>query len=929
MSCGVVGVHQIMDSNDPVEHNEKLTAEFRTLWETSPAPPSILEFLAERPDAAPGERLDLLRIDQQYRWKRGEPLPLQSYLLEFPEIAVRPDLVRLLVAGDQQSRRDSGAQRLRLIDGFHEVDPSHAQTQVIAGRDNLATLAQDHVTPSPPPSTGSYQSLTAGPGSTGDAAIPTGESRETLGFDLDSSLEVLSEAETLRPMLQNVRFTLLRRLGAGGMGVVFEAYDEERGELVALKTMRRVDPASLVRFKQEFRTLCDITHPNLVNLNQLFAVEDRWFFTMELVDGSDFLTYVSSGPRQQATESCPDGIAVSAAGIVAHQSRLRDALIQLAEGVHALHAAGKLHRDIKPTNVLVTNDGRVVLLDFGLMADLEPTGQHHTVARQIVGTLAHMSPEQALGSSVSAASDWYSVGVILYQALTGRLPFDGTFDEVMLLKHTTTPPAPDSLVSGLPADLVQLCQELLARDPAKRPRGHEILNRLRGHSRSTDELSRQKQTLPLYGRTWHRHVLDAGYASLLNRQTSTIFVFGRTGTGKTTLIRSFLDDLVSREDTLVLAGRCYEHEWFPFKAVDSLIDALARHLKQLSPIERARLLPTDVSLLSRLFPVIRSVEGALAGKRPMAELPDPQELRMRIFASLRELLVRLGRETNLVLIIDDLQWGDVDSAVLFADLIYTPDPPILLFVGSYRLENADQNRFLQILFQARDKNPRIAQHRDLAVEALTQAESRELALALMDRDDTISRAHAHVIARESQGNPLFINELVKHLQTVAPSGDWGGAACIELEAVLWNRIQALPVDAQRLLEVIAVAGRPIHESLAFRTAELGAGGRVALATLRSARLIRGIGPSRLDEIEIYHDRVRESVLAHLSQDARRWCHERLAQVMEVSGQADPEVLADHFLGAGDRVLALASSTSRPLTKPQALWRLITPLGSIE
>ena len=253
--------------------------------------------------------------------------------------------------------------------------------------------------------------------------------------------------------------------------------------------------------------------------------------------------------------------------------------------------------------------------------------------------------------------------------------------------------------------------------------------------------------------------------------------------------------------------------------------------------------------------------------------------------------------------IDDLQWGDVDSAVLLADLIFTPDPPILLFLGSYRLEDADQNRFLQILRQARDKGPGILHHRDLAVEALTQAESRELALALLGRDDTGSRAQAHIIARESAGNPLFIDELVKHLQAGALSADWDAAASIELETVLWVRIQALPIDAQRLLEVVAVAGRPIHESLAFRTAELGAGGRVALATLRSARLIRGIGPAQLDQIEIYHDRVRETVLTHLSPAARRWCHERLARVLEVSGQADPEVLAGHFLGAGDRLRA--------------------------
>ena len=93
-------------------------------------------------------------------------------------------------------------------------------------------------------------------------------------------------------MLNAVRFTLVRRLGAGGMGVVYEAYDQQRGELVALKTMKRVNPVALVRFKQEFRSLSDITHLNLVNLYELFAVHDRWFFTMELVEGSNFLGFV-------------------------------------------------------------------------------------------------------------------------------------------------------------------------------------------------------------------------------------------------------------------------------------------------------------------------------------------------------------------------------------------------------------------------------------------------------------------------------------------------------------------------------------------------------------------------------------------------------------------------------------------------------------
>src|SRR5262249_54963844 len=160
--------------------------------------------------------------------------------------------------------------------------------------------------------------------------------------------------------------------------------------------------------KQEFRALSDISHPNLVNLYQLFSVDDRWYFTMELIDGCDFLTYVRGGmePHETGESGPPDQGQGGCRSF--DEGRLRDAPAQLAEGVHALHAAGKLHRDIKPTNVLVTRSGRVVLLDFGLTADLEmePSAAARVADRQIVGTAAHMSPEQAVGRPLTAASDW-------------------------------------------------------------------------------------------------------------------------------------------------------------------------------------------------------------------------------------------------------------------------------------------------------------------------------------------------------------------------------------------------------------------------------------------------------------------------------------------------------------------------------------------
>jgi eukaryotic-like serine/threonine-protein kinase len=914
----MTGVDTAMELGSTLEKKERPAERFSRLWQDRVSTPDVFSFLAAHPDLLSIDRLEVLLVDQVERWQRGNALPLRIYLSAFADIARDGELIRALVDCDRRERRRAAARTfeagaLQSADRASEAATLPNQAQSVDADTEVEAERSRHVEPS----TGVVPALTGELDGTRGPSVTPGTA-EQLSFSLDESHQLQSEAESLRTMLNTVRFTLVRRLGAGGMGVVYEAYDQERGELVALKTMRRVDPIALVRFKQEFRSLSDITHPNLVNLYELFAVEDRWFFTMELVEGGDFVNYVKNRPgpvafqvgsRDRADDrvsSPPPSPALEMESRQARlfdEARLREALGQLAEGIDAIHQAGKLHRDIKPPNVLVTTDGRVILLDFGLTADLESLARPQTIDRQIVGTVGHMSPEQSAGKATTTASDWYSVGVILYEAMTGRLPFTGAPEEVLSAKQTDSPPAPDSLVSGLPEDLVQLCVALLDRDPATRPSGRDVIARLRGHGPALAEAPEAGRSFPLIGRSRHRQVLESLFASLGRHSTESIFVFGRTGTGKTTLLRSFLDEVIEKDDAVVLSGRCYERESVPYKALDSLIDALARHLKGLSLRATAGLLPADVAFLARIFPVLQSVESVALARRESSEMPDQQELRRRAFDALRELLGRLGEQGPLILAVDDLQWGDVDSAILLSDLLCSPLSPGLLFIGCFRSEDLERSAFLSEIRKSIAAAPGSLDHRELAVEALTQSEGRELTLALLGRDDAVSRAQAHMVSRESRGNPLFIDELVRHIQSGEPTDNWEQIGQLDLDEVLWARIQRQPEEARRLLGAVAVSGRPIRQALAFQAALLAAGSRVALASLRSARLIRCIGQTQHDEIETYHDRIRETVVAHLSPDTLRWHHERLALVLTTAGPVDPEVLAGHLRGAGDLVRA--------------------------
>lgn len=695
------------------------------------------------------------------------------------------------------------------------------------------------------------------------------------------------------------RFELIRELGRGGMGIVYQAFDRHSNELVALKTLQHIDPQALYRFKREFRSLAGLAHPNLVTLYELISDGQQWFFTMELVEGYQFLKYVRSGGNPDQAERAGTRVGLDQRQL----SRLRAALGQLANGIQALHNAGKLHRDIKPGNVLVTRVGRVVVLDFGLVAELDHARLHESTDPSFQGTIAYMAPEQAAVQPLSPACDWYALGTILYEALTDRLPFCGRPLDVLLNKQQHDPPPPAELVPDVPDDLNCLCVELLRRDPIARPSGEEILARLGrlGHEPSATECSSNTAApgLRLVGRQRHLATLAEAFQTMRQGHTVSVFVHGASGVGKTALLQCFLDGLTIRGEAVVLGGRCYEQESVPYKALDSLVDSLTRYLARQPALEVQALLPRDVQTLARVFPVLQSVAAVSQAPRRALETSDVHEVRRRALAALRELLGRLGDRQPLVLAIDDLQWGDLDSAVLLADLLQPPDAPTLLFVGCSRSDKVGQNTSPLGAFLKRQSSG--IDCFELAIEPLTPAETKELALALLDPLDEAAEGHADEVVRESEGSPFFVQELVQHLQVTVGQHATGSetSATLLLKDVLWKRILQLPALTRCLLEVVAVAGQPLRPVDACQAAGLAMDEqRSALAYLRSARLLRGTGRAEKQEIETYHDRVRETVVSHLAPPRLREYHHRLALTLEAAGQASPDVLAVHFQGAG-------------------------------
>jgi eukaryotic-like serine/threonine-protein kinase len=247
------------------------------------------------------------------------------------------------------------------------------------------------------------------------------------------------------------RYRLVRRIATGGMGEVWQADDTVLGRRVALKVLVEelaADDRATRRFVREARATARLAHPNVARVYDFGRDGGAPFLVMELLEGETLAARLASGPLPPA-----EAVRVAAA---------------VADALDAAHRRGIVHRDVKPSNVMLTRDGEVKVLDFGIAAAADET--HSTTGSGLYATVAYVSPERVAGEPTTPASDVYSLGAVLYELLCGRPPFSGPSPALVARAHLHDQPVPvRQLAPWVPARLAEACEAALAKDPARRP----------------------------------------------------------------------------------------------------------------------------------------------------------------------------------------------------------------------------------------------------------------------------------------------------------------------------------------------------------------------------------------------------------------------------------------------------------------------------
>ncbi len=696
------------------------------------------------------------------------------------------------------------------------------------------------------------------------------------------------------------RYEVKRMIGEGARKRVYLAHDVRLDRNVAVSEIKTegLDEAGLARFRREARAMGRLGgHPQIVTVHDVVEDQDDTYIVSEYMGGGslDDLLQASPNNRLEAAEAL----------------RIAE---QIADALDHAHKLGVIHRDVKPGNVWLGDDLRATLGDFGLAHSFEE--ERLSVEGLMVGTVAYMSPEQALGKVPDVRSDLYSLGVMLYEILCGRPPFLGPDPVAVVSQHiNTTPIAPSWHNPKIPRGLEILILDLLEKDPEKRPASaHEVKQRLAGLTGAGPDLETEAADEPssgpavdrmaggvFVGRSDEMEQLKRALSHVFSGSGRVVLLEGEPGVGKTRLVEQ-LATYSRLRGAQVLTARCHQEEGIP--PYWPWIRMIRLFAYQRDPQTLAAELGSGAADIAHLVSEVRERLPNLTS--PAKDKSESS--RFALFDAIATFLNRASQSQPLVLFIDDLHWADHSSLLLLQFVARELDLSRVLVVTTYRSDEATRSRVLARTIGEIVREPTTLR---ISLGGLSSGDVARFIEETVGR--TPPRELVERVHEQTEGNAFFLTEVV-HLLT-ADSGDRERASVGALKIsipptvreVITRRLEHLSPGAREVLFSASPIGREFSLEVLELVSDLPHDEIVdRLEDCVAARvLVRLDRPGRYS---FAHALIADSLYDDMSSSERARAHARIGQAMESlyrgPGGNHLTELAYHFSEAGSREAAI-------------------------
>ncbi|XYH97349.1 AAA family ATPase [Sorangium sp. So ce1128] len=718
---------------------------------------------------------------------------------------------------------------------------------------------------------------------------------------------ILGTGYTFREKIEETAdFSLLRACHAGD------------GVPVLLKVLRaeRATRAEVARFKHQYERIAQLASPRLVALRGVEELSGALIVVLEDFPGRDLAQILAARPSR----SMP-------------VSEALDLAAALAEGLAAVHAAGLIHRDLRPHNVLVDACGAVKIMSFGVDAEITRAHERLYAPAVIADVLPYVSPEQTgrMNRGVDYRTDLYALGVILYQLLTGQRPFEALDPMELIHAHLALAPAPPSRVDPtLPEAVSGVVLKLLAKNAEDRYQSAEgllaDLDRCREALRGTGTIEpfvagqHDRQDLfrihqKLYGREQDIEALTAAFERALEGSRESVLVSGYSGIGKSSLVQEILKPL-ARQKGYFTSGKYDQYNRdAPYSAVIQAFDGLVR--QSLTESE-ARIERWRSAILEALGPnaqvvcdVIPSLSYVIGAQPPVPAL-DPIEAQNRLNRYILLFVSVFARGTHpLVLFLDDLQWIDAASLGLLRTLLADDSLEALFFCGAYRdNEVSPGHPFVRAIEELKRAGLVV---RDLVLAPLARPHLLEMLSDSLQRDDCGPLVDA--VQKKTGGNPFFVKQFVRSLHddgvlTFAAGSGWRwDLARIDALAYTDNvvdlmvrTIARLPPEAVEVLKLAAAIGNRFELDVLATVSECSP--EEAYGRLDPA-VAEGFVLAGREGYRFAHDKVQEGAYAMIPEADRPAFHLRIGRLLagklDLSESQNLFDVVGHMSRAGDLV----------------------------